>query len=118
MQTYNLVGMTISTVYGDLDNDTVDGVPDLYVGRLPASTTDEASTLVDKIVNYSPINEWFMKSLLLGTDPFKFPPKPWIRGAEGEILKDYIEDNFVWAVIRGGIFLSLPLRVSSCENHS
>jgi hypothetical protein len=73
-------------------SDQVDGVPDLYVGRLPASTTEEASVLVNKITHYCPPNEWFMKCLLLGTDPFKG-----YAGAEGEILKNYIRDNFVWA---------------------
>ena len=75
--------------WGDLGNDTVDGVPDLYVGRLPASTIDEASKLINKIQNYNPINKWFMKYLLLGTDTF--------GGHEGEILKDYIQSNLLWA---------------------
>jgi len=74
--------------WGDLDYDEVDGVPDLYAGRLPASTLDEAATLVDKIINYYPTDEWFTRCLLLGTDPF--------GGKEGEILKDYIQTNFIW----------------------
>ncbi|MHA1832906.1 MAG: C25 family cysteine peptidase, partial [Candidatus Baldrarchaeia archaeon] len=75
--------------WGDLGNDTVDGIPDVYVGRLPASTVDEASILINKIKNYDPLNEWFMRYLLLGTDMF--------GGREGEILKDYIQSNLLWS---------------------
>ena len=83
-------------LWGDLDHDNVDGVPDIFVGRIPASTTGEAEDILGKLMEYEGdvrfSEEWFMRVLLLGTDPFKE-----YAGAEGEIVKDYIEDNFIWA---------------------
>jgi hypothetical protein len=80
--------------WGDISHDRVDGFPDLFVGRLPASTTSEASILVNKIKQYEqntvPSSSWFKRFLLLGTDPFKD-----YTGAEGEILKDYIGNNYL-----------------------
>ena len=76
--------------YGELE-DEVDGYPDVILGRLPASTLEEAEILVDKIVNYQPVNDWFMRFLLLGTVTFGDPTEP-----EGEIVKDYIEYNILW----------------------
>ncbi len=82
-------------LWGDLDNDQVDGVPDLLIGRLPVSLEWSASAVVDKTINYERFNDpddpWFNRVLLLGTDPFEYP------GAEGEILTDYIADNIVWS---------------------
>ena len=80
--------------WGDLANDRVDGIPDVYVGRLPVDTPEEASAVVSKIIGYESstthIMEWFRRMVLVGTDPFD--PK----GAEGEIIKDYIAENFMW----------------------
>ena len=82
--------------WGDLDNDDVDGVPDIYIGRLPVSTEEEAEDVIDKLMDYESdvhvAETWFMRVLLLGTDPFKE-----YTGAEGEIVKDYIDENFIWA---------------------
>jgi len=68
-----------------IGGDSVDGVPDLYIGRLPASTTTEASNLVYKIKQYeqnvSPSSSWFKRFLLLGS------------GADGEALKNYVAGN-------------------------
>jgi len=70
-----------------IGGDSVDGMPDLYVGRLPASTTAEASNLVNKIKQYelnaNPSSSWFKSILLLG--PL----------SESETLKDYIRNNYV-----------------------
>ena len=75
--------------YGEVE-DVIDGYPDVYVGRLPASTLDEANTIIDKLMNYNPHNEWFRKALLLGTVTFNDALHP-----EGEILKDYYETNYL-----------------------
>jgi len=82
--------------YGDIDHDMVDGVPDVMVGRLPASTLTEAYTLVNKIGNYTPQNSWLKKYLFLGTVTFGDPLTP-----EGEIIKDtleyeYLPSDFYW----------------------
>ena len=80
--------------WGDLRRDRIDGIPDIFVGRLPASTPEEAETLVDKIIGYETTTsidlDWFRTITLAGTDPFG------PEGAEGEIIKDYVEQNFVW----------------------
>jgi hypothetical protein len=39
-------------LYADLDNDIVDGVPDVYVGRIPPSFTYTAEDAVTKIMEY------------------------------------------------------------------
>ena len=82
--------------WGEVPDDNVDGYPDVYVGRLPASTSEEAEDLVEKVISYEDEEfsdaDWFTRALLLGTDPFKD-----YEGAEGEILKDYIEENYIWA---------------------
>jgi parallel beta-helix repeat protein len=39
-------------LYADLNNDRVDGVPDVYVGRIPASFSDTAENVVTKIIEY------------------------------------------------------------------
>ena len=75
--------------YGDL-NDTIDGVPDVMVGRIPASTLEEASRAVQKIIAYNPSNSWLRRALLLGTVTFGDPHAP-----EGEILNDVIEENYL-----------------------
>lgn len=81
--------------WGDLNHDQVDGVPDVFIGRLPVSLIETASGLLNKLMLYetraSPYDPWFNRVLLLGTDPFPSP------GAEGEILCDYIAENFVWS---------------------
>lgn len=82
--------------WGEYDNDSIDGVPDVMIGRLPASTLTEANDIVQKVINYSPQNSWFMKYLFLGTITFGDPLFP-----EGQILKDTIEyyilpSDFYW----------------------
>ncbi len=66
-------GMTSSdnyfvAVHGD------DELPDMFVGRLPANTSEEARIMIDKVINYetSPdVNEWRRHVLMLtGTGDF------------------------------------------------
>ena len=76
--------------YGELE-DQIDGYPDVLIGRLPVSSASEAQIVINKIMNYSPENSWLMKVLFLGTVTFGDPRFP-----EGEILKDYVEYNYLW----------------------
>ena len=76
--------------WGDLDNDQVDGFPDVLLGRIPIDTAQEANAYLNKLKNYNPNPAWFWRALLIGTDTF--------GGDEGIILKNYIEDNFIWDV--------------------
>jgi hypothetical protein len=39
-------------IYGDRRYDNVDGIPDVYVGRIPPSLANQAQTAVDKIIGY------------------------------------------------------------------
>jgi len=55
-------------VYGDLGNDTMDGVPDVYVGRIPASFNNTAEDVVTKIIqykeNFNPTDDWVKRIVL------------------------------------------------------
>ena len=97
--------------WGEMDennSDGIDGVPNVYVGRLPASNPTEAKVLIEKIKSYEQstflTDIWFKRALLIGTDPFP----AWMygtkaEGAEGEKLLDYINENFIppdWAATK------------------
>jgi len=76
--------------YADLASDNfaqIDFIPDVSVGRLSVDGTT-AGYVVDKIIEYEKNidSAWSDKIVLAGTDPFKDD-----AGAEGEILKDYVE---------------------------
>lgn len=56
-----------------LGKDTIDGFPDLYVGRLACRNDKEVQTVVDKIITYESSTadpSWFNKMLLVGGDTF------------------------------------------------
>jgi len=76
-------------LYADIENDIIDGVPDVYVGRIPPSFVETAQDVVDKIIGYeqnlNTSDEWFNKILLSGTDAFSA-----YEGPEGEILQEDI----------------------------
>lgn len=96
--------------YGDL-SDTIDGVPDVLVGRIPASSLEEASKVLEKLSNYQPYNSWLRRALLLGTVTFDNPLFP-----EGEILKDTIEENYLpgnfsWTKLYEGVGTLTPANV-------
>ncbi len=80
--------------YGEVGE--VDGVPDVIVGRLPASSLAEAQAMVSKVANYSPGASWFYRFLMIGTVTFDDDLHP-----EGEYLNDVIEyedlpEQFRW----------------------
>ena len=76
-------------LFADIENDVIDGVPDVYVGRIPPSFVETAQDVVDKIIGYeqnlNASDEWFNRILLSGTDAFSA-----YEGPEGEILQEYI----------------------------
>jgi len=54
--------------YGEISDD-VDWYPDVYVGRLPARTASELTTMITKIINYEknqPAGEWSRRMLFAG----------------------------------------------------
>jgi len=72
-------------LWGDLDNDKVDGFPDVFVGRIPVSNLTEALAVVKKIANYEPVDVLYSKVLFAGTDTFM------MGYPEGEYLLDFSE---------------------------
>jgi len=63
-------------VYGEwgwTGKDTIDGYPDVYVGRLACRNTREMETVVDKIISYETTaagSPWFKSATLIGGDTF------------------------------------------------
>ena len=65
-------------IYDDRGNiieipDDVDLYPDVHIGRIPCSTTDELNIVIDKIITYEQITAyqtWFKQILLAGGDTF------------------------------------------------
>ena len=51
---------------GTINNDWIDFLPDVAVGRVPASSDDEVEAYVNKVINYEmttqPSNDWFKKA--------------------------------------------------------
>ncbi|RLI06585.1 hypothetical protein DRO32_05335, partial [Candidatus Bathyarchaeota archaeon] len=75
------------SLWGELPDEQIDMLPDVLLGRLPASSLEEAMLLLGKLENYtnavcSSENEWFFKAILAGTDLFLE-----YAGPEGEIVK-------------------------------
>jgi len=100
-ETYSFCSWDINDndIFGEADNsgsllesegniDDVDLYADVYIGRIPCTTEDELTTVVNKIITYEEITydqTWFKKIILVGGDTFplaKFSP-PFIY--EGEI---------------------------------
>ena len=73
--------------------DDVDLYPDVYIGRIPCSTSSELSIIVNKIITYEDVTFdqiWFQKIILVGGDTFplsKFAP-PFVY--EGEITNQKV----------------------------
>jgi len=103
--------------YGEIEDD-IDGYPDVIIGRLPASNLIEAYAIVNKLLNYTPYNEWFRRILLLGTITFENELYP-----EGEIIKDFIETynlsaDFYWKKLYEGLNNLTPDLVKAEMNRS
>jgi parallel beta-helix repeat protein len=59
--------------YGDLGNDTVEGIPDVCVGRIPASFSNTAEDVLTKIIEYqqgfNSSEDWVKRVVLAAGDP-------------------------------------------------
>ncbi len=78
--------------YSGSNIDRADLFPDVHIGRFPASTSSEVSTLVDKTKTYeiSAIGQpWYKNTVLCGLDTFSGGTP------EGEYLSDYIARNYL-----------------------
>ncbi|MFW3146860.1 MAG: C25 family cysteine peptidase [Thermoplasmatota archaeon] len=83
-------------LYGEWDTsarDDPDLYPDVYVGRLPASTLTELDRMLDRIVGYelsAKGADWMNNVTLCGTNTFTYNPTP-----EGEYTCDYIASTYL-----------------------
>ena len=74
-------------LYADIRYDVIDGVPDVYVGRIPPSLPEYAEAVVTKIIGYSTTDfseSWFDRALFVTGTPDGL-------GSAPVYLKDYIE---------------------------
>lgn len=90
-------------VFGETGEDTVDLYPDVYLGRLPCSTVEEVSIIVDKIIVYEQNTfgqDWFHQMIFIGGNTF---PNIFQPGNEGEkhnlLVMDMMDDFTPSAVI-------------------
>jgi len=61
-----------------LNLDKIDGYPDVAVGRIPASTVQEVTTYVNKVISYeinALLSDWFNRALWVVDNAFGAPPK-------------------------------------------
>lgn len=76
---------------GVVNFDYVDLVPDIAVGRVPASDTAEVTTYVNKVINYefnAYESEWHKKALMIATTD-------WGTAAEACSTKEYIRKSLL-----------------------
>lgn len=69
--------------------DHIDTTPDISVGRLPCSSSNEVKIVVNKIINYETGtfgSDWFKRIVLMGGDTFPFVGDM----SEGEFVTEYI----------------------------
>jgi uncharacterized membrane protein len=93
------------------DIDHADLYPDVYLGRLPASTTFDVDMFVDKIVNYelnAAADVWFQEATLVGLDTFNEGSGVY----EGEYAADHIGDNYLTGFTQTKLYQSL----GTCTN--
>ena len=71
---------------GNVNNDTIDFLPDVSVGRIPASTEEDVEAYVEKIISYemktTPSAVWFKKAALYTGN--------WPSNGGGDAKKDQI----------------------------
>lgn len=81
-----------SSQYNSQGRDEINWVPEVYVGRLPASTPLELEIMVNKTLNYEKnpfIGEWMNQMLLAGGISSYTPPEDETR------LSTYILQNYI-----------------------
>ncbi len=88
------------------DIDRADLYPDVYLGRLPASTTFDVEMFVDKIIYYelnAAADIWFENATLVGLDTFNEGSGVY----EGEYAADYIGDNYLTDFVQTKLYQSM-----------
>lgn len=92
-------------IFGEI-NDNVDLLPEVVVSRLPVSTAEQASSYVNRVINYerSPnVNAWKNK-MLMGGHALRF----WYSGmSDSEVKADSFYMNYIypyWNCVRKKIF--------------
>ncbi|MGA1821176.1 MAG: C25 family cysteine peptidase [Thermoplasmatota archaeon] len=92
---WNGPGGVSDLLWGEFDSaakDDPDLYPDLYVGRIPASTRSELDNMIDKIQGYERSargSSWFYNATLCGTDTFSGGTP------EGEYTSDIIGSSYL-----------------------
>lgn len=85
--------------------DTLDFTPDIYIGRLPCSNTQQVTTIINKIITYEDNNAWtkpwFKNLVLIGGDSlpgdeFQIDEGEYVNQHVIDILTDFSPDR-VWA---------------------
>lgn len=88
-------------IYGEKQNsngkDEIDWTPEVYVGRLPASTAEELEEIVNKTINYEKganVGKWMNRMLLAGgvSDPISSEDED---GEDEARLTQYIWQNYI-----------------------
>lgn len=87
-------------LYADIRYDRIDGIPDVYVGRIPPSLEEYADVAVNKIMNYKQFlnvsEDWFNRALFVSGNP----NNPFPTGLDFAYLKDYVATWTTKEVIR------------------
>jgi hypothetical protein len=79
-------GNDIFAEFTTTQKDIIDGIPDVYVGRLPCRSRREVTTIVNKIIEYENVkadDSWFKHMILIGGDTYPDSGDP--LGYEAEI---------------------------------
>jgi len=79
-------GNDVFAEFTTFSKDIIDGIPDVYVGRLACRSKREVRTLVNKIINYESTkadDAWFKNMLLIGGDTYPDSGDP--LGYEAEL---------------------------------
>lgn len=82
-------------IFGEVD-DSVDLIPDVFIGRLPISTAGELDTVVSKVVAYCSDSSapYLRRVLLTGFDLYQNPP------IHGEIACEYYDQFLVPSALK------------------
>jgi hypothetical protein len=75
------------------EDDGLDFYPDIHIGRLACTTSEEVGIVVDKIIHYERETfgqRWFNNLILMGGDTFPEAIFPDAKGREGEELNQII----------------------------
>jgi len=86
--------------------------PDLHLGRLPCTSTTEASNMITKIQNYETLaygSSWYNTITCMGTDTFSGGTP------EGEYYSDYLCNNY-YTTARGWTHNKLYASTGNCNS--